>query len=147
MQIAPPDLLSVRVARLRAALAAGELDALVVTSLPNIAYLSGLFASAGALVVAPDTLQVIGDGRYRMALADRARAFAALTPIIFGVGSSYDEAIVAALGPLAGLRTGFEAEHLSVHRHRSITSRLAHYPGWQEGLVETNGIVETLRLT
>lgn len=147
MQIAPPDFLWARVARLRAALVERELDALLVASLPNIAYLSGFFASAGALLITPDTLQVIGDGRYATSLAERAHAFPVLTPIIFGPGSSYDETIAARLGPLAGLRAGFEAEHISVHRHRSITSRLAQYPGWQKGLVETDGMIETLRLT
>lgn len=147
MQVAPADLLSARVARLRMLLAERDLDALLVTSLPNIAYLSGFFASAGALLVTPDTLQVIGDGRYATALADRARAFPALIPIIFDPASSYDEAIVDALAPLAGLRTGIEAAHVSLYRHRSITTRLAHHPGWANGLVETDGIVETLRLT
>jgi Xaa-Pro aminopeptidase len=147
MQFAPADFLSARVARLRTLLEERELDALLVTSLPNIAYLSGFFASAGALLVTPDTLQVIGDGRYATALAARARAFPALTPIVFDPASSYDEAIVEALAPLSGLRTGLEAAHVSLQRHRSITSRLAHHRGWESGLAETDGIIETLRLT
>ena len=147
MRFAPADVLSARVARLRTLLADRHLDALLVTSLPNIAYLSGFFASAGALVVTPDTLQVIGDGRYATALAERARAFPELTPVVFDPGSSYDEAIVDTLTPLAGLRTGLEAPHISLERHRSITGRLAHRAGWGKGFVETSGIVETLRLT
>lgn len=147
MQFAPPDFLSARVARLRSALAGRALDALLVTSLPNIAYLTGFFGSAGALIVTPDTLQVIGDGRYATTLGDRARAFTALAPIVFDAGSSYDETIVSTLAPFAGLRCGFEAEHVSVHRHSSITSRLAHHPGWQSGLTATDGVVEELRLT
>jgi Xaa-Pro aminopeptidase len=147
MQFAPADFLSARVARLRTALSEQALEALLITSLPNIAYLSGFFASAGALIVTRDTLQVIGDGRYATALAERVRAFPALTPIVFEAGSSYDEAIVDALAPLAGLRTGLEAEHLSVKQHRSISARLAPAAGWENGLVETDGIVETLRLT
>jgi Xaa-Pro aminopeptidase len=147
MQFPPADFLAVRVARLRAMLSERELDGLLVTSLPNIAYLAGFFASAGALIVTPDTLQVIGDGRYATALAERVRAFPALTPIVFDAGSSYDEAIVSALAPLGGLRIGLEADHLSVTRHRSISDRLAPLAGWANGLAETDGIVETLRLT
>jgi Xaa-Pro aminopeptidase len=147
MQIAPADVLSVRVERLRALLTTRGLDALVITSLPNIAYVSGFFASAGALIVTRDALWLIADGRYATALVERARAFPALTPVVFAAASSYDEAIVGVLAPLAGLRAGFEAAHLTVQRLRSIAGRLAHLSGWSESLVETAGVVEELRLT
>lgn len=162
MRIAPADILAARVERLRTALAARELDALLVTSLPNIAYLTGFFASAAALIVTRDTVQVIGDGRYATTLRERAHAFPAIEPFIFDPGSTYDEAIVTVLADLAGVRTGFEAAHLSVHRHRSIAGRLAHAarpdrtparpdptPNWHGpgSLAETDGIVEELRLT
>jgi Xaa-Pro aminopeptidase len=146
MQIAPADFLSVRVERLRARLAAKGLDALIVTSLPNIAYLSGLFASAGALIVTRDRLWVVGDGRYATALAERAQAFPGLTPIVFDSTSSYDESIVDILAPLAGLRAGFEAAHVTVQRLRSIAGRLARVSGWSDGLMETTDVVEELRL-
>ncbi len=173
MRIAPADYLEPRVARLRAALQQRSLDALLVTSLPNIAYLTGFFASAAALVVTPDSLQVIGDGRYAGALLSRVEDFPLLTPTILDPGASYDEAIVSVLASLAGLRVGFEATHTSVHRHRGITARLAYikvsprvaplaHPSTSHGatpnpskgrgegqreLVETEGLVEELRLT
>ena len=56
MRIAPPDVLAPRLERLHAALAGRTLDARIVTTLPNIAYLSGLFASAGILVVTAERL-------------------------------------------------------------------------------------------
>jgi Xaa-Pro aminopeptidase len=172
MRIAPADYLEARVARLRAALQHRSLDALLVTSLPNIAYLTGFFASAAALVVTPDSLLVIGDGRYASVLLGRAQDFPALTPTILDPGASYDEAIVSVLAPLAGLRVGFEAAHTSVHRHRSIAARLAYIKvsprpaplarpstslgatltpskGRSQGpfeLIETEGLVEELRL-
>jgi Xaa-Pro aminopeptidase len=68
-------------------------------------------------------------------------------PIIFGPTSSYDEAIVDALAPLAGLRIGFEASHVTVQQHRSITERLGRRSDRSDGLIETDGIVEALRLT
>jgi Xaa-Pro aminopeptidase len=154
MRIAPADYLEARVARVRVALQQRSLDALLVTSLPNVAYLTGFFASAAALVVAPDSLQVIGDGRYASVLLSRMDDFPLLTPTILDPGASYDEAIVSVLAPLAGLRVGFEAAHTSVHRHRGIAARLAYITGWQSGpapagwgLVETDSIVEELRLT
>ena len=147
MRIASADYLEARVARLRLALRDRSLDALLVTSLPNVAYLTGFFASAGALVVTPDSLQVIGDGRYASALRDRTLAFPEITPTVLDGTSSYDEAIVSVLGPLADLRVGFESIHTSVHRHRSITSRLAYIKGERQPLVETEDMVEHLRLT
>jgi Xaa-Pro aminopeptidase len=147
MRIAPADILAARVERLRRLLSTRALDALLVTTLPNIAYLSGFFASAAALLIARDSLQVIGDGRYATVLSERARAFPAITPVILETGSSYDEAIVAALQPLAGLKVGFEASHLTVQRHHAITARLRQHSGWGEGLLATDGMVEALRLT
>ncbi len=64
MPIAPPDRHLARYARLREDLRAASLDALIVTSLPNIAYLTGLFASTAALVASADRLALIVDGRY-----------------------------------------------------------------------------------
>jgi Xaa-Pro aminopeptidase len=147
MQIAPAENLGARVARVRRALEARQLDAFVVTSLPNIAYLTGFFASAAALVMTPERLIGIGDGRYASVLRARADAFPTLSPVILEPGASYDEAIVTTLAPLAGLRVGFEAAHTSVQRYRSITGRLAQHQGWSNGLAETDGIVEDHRLT
>ena len=50
MQIAPPEFHLARHARVREDLRAASLDALIVTSLPNLAYLTGLFATAGAAI-------------------------------------------------------------------------------------------------
>ena len=96
MLIAPAEWLEARVRKLRLTMERQGLDALIVTSLPNIAYLTGLFASAAAMVVAPDDLVLIGDGRYATALQDRAAAYPAISPRLVDTGSSYDEAIVAA---------------------------------------------------
>ncbi len=147
MLIAQADFLDARVQRLRQLLARQELDALIVTSLPNIAYLTGFFASAAALVVTPDRLLLIGDGRYATTLDARAAAFPAITPALVGTGSSYDETIVSAVAPLAGLRVGVESAHLSVQRYRSLLARLAQGSGWSSGLAETEALVEELRLT
>ena len=53
MQIAPPEFHFARHA-VREDLRAASLDALIVTSLPNLAYLTGLYpAAAGAAIVSP----------------------------------------------------------------------------------------------
>ena len=54
-----------RISRLREALAAAECDALLVTSLVNVRYLTGFTGSAALLLVRPDDLVFVTDGRYR----------------------------------------------------------------------------------
>ncbi len=146
MLIAPSEFLAARLARLQASLDEHQLDALVVTSLPNIAYLTGFFASSAVLIVTKDRLDLIGDGRYADVLAHRAADSPMVRPLVIEQSSSYDETLVGVLASLAGLRTGFEASHMSVQRHRSVTARLVAIDGWSAGLVETDGLIEQLRL-
>jgi Xaa-Pro aminopeptidase len=60
----PPDRRSERQAGLRGALKADGLDALLVTHLPNIRYLTGFTGSAALLLVRPDATTLITDFRY-----------------------------------------------------------------------------------
>jgi Xaa-Pro aminopeptidase len=145
MRVAPVEAFAGRIARLRQELAGATLDALVVTSLPNVAYLSGFFASAAALVVTTDRLALIGDGRYAETLAARARACAFVESIVIPPGVSYEDALVDVLSPFQGLRVGFEAAYLTVSRHRYLSERLTHR-GWKAALVESVGLVERLRV-
>ena len=144
MQIAPVERLVARVARLRSSLTSRQLDALVVTSLPNIAYLTGFFATAAALVVTHDHLALIGDGRYASNLASRADEWPEIRAVLLPTGSSYDQTLVDVLESLRGLNIGVEAAHLTVQRYRYISTALA-ARGIQEPLSETDGIVEELR--
>jgi Xaa-Pro aminopeptidase len=145
MRIAPPDALAARVSRLQALLADRQLDAVIVTNLPNIAYLTGFFASAAAVVATKDHMVLIGDGRYAQALEARAQEWSFIRPVELQPGSSYDQAIVDAIEPLKGLRIGFEATHLTVRRHRFFASALIDR-GWRTPLIETDGVVEELRV-
>lgn len=145
MRIAPPDILSARHGALSAALAARELDAVVVTSLSNIAYLTGFFASAAALVATRDALLLIGDGRYAQPLTDRARAYPSIHAIELATGASYDQTLVETMLPLLGARVGFESSHLTVRRHRFVVAQLAQR-GWTAELIDADGLVEGLRV-
>jgi Xaa-Pro aminopeptidase len=145
MQIAPPEIHVARLNALRTALERAGLDALVVTSLPNIAYLTGFFASASALIATGSELRLIGDGRYAEALAERARDFPAIRPIELPAGASYDQSVVDALAALRGLRVGFEAGHLTVRRHQFLTKKLES-AGWGDGLIATDDVVDGLRI-
>jgi Xaa-Pro aminopeptidase len=144
MRIAPPDILSARLGALRAAMAARGIDAVIVSSLPNIAYLTGFFASAGALVVSGDRVVLIGDSRYGAALAERGRTIPSIQAIELGPGVSFDESVVETVAPLRGLRVGFETSHLTVRRYRYVVAALES-TGWSDELVDADGIVDSLR--
>ncbi len=144
MEIAPPDVLGPRVDRLQALLDARGLDALVVVSLPNIAYVTGFFASAAALVVTSEALLLLADGRYAQPLADRSAEWPLIRPVAVPSSASYDEVVIDSLAPLRGLKVGFEAAHTSVTRHRRLTAGLA-AKGWTYPLFEADGVIEELR--
>jgi Xaa-Pro aminopeptidase len=63
-----------RLPRLRAALGASELPALLVTSRPNVRYLTGFTGSAGMLLVTADDALLVTDGRYRTQSAEQVEA-------------------------------------------------------------------------
>jgi Xaa-Pro aminopeptidase len=60
------------------------------------------------------------------------------------VSGSYDAALSQALAAMPGARVGFEAAHLSVHRHAGLTARLG-TAGEAPRLEATEGIVEEAR--
>jgi Xaa-Pro aminopeptidase len=144
MQLAPPDHHLARRARLGDDLRAESLDALLVTSLPNVAYLTGLFATAGAVVASPHRLTLIVDGRYRTAAHARANDLDGLEVVQLPTSGSYDEAIVAVLGTLGNVRVGFEEGHITVRQHRSLLAKLADTRSGVD-LVATEGLVERRR--
>ena len=63
-----------RVPRLRARLGEAGCDALLVTNLVNIRYLTGFTGSAAYLLVLPDDLLFVTDGRYRDRSAEELAA-------------------------------------------------------------------------
>jgi len=136
-----------RAARLRALhtrLAHDELDALVVTHLANIFYLSRFRGSAGILLVMPGRATLIIDGRYVAAvrtLVDSDTDGAGMA--VVQVESSYEETLCAALSASGASRVGIEAEHMTLARYDWLEQTLA---GSGVMLRPTTGIVEAGRL-
>lgn len=144
MRVAPPDLHLARHARLRDDLEAASLDALVITSLPNIAYLTGLFASTAALVVSKDRLALVVDGRYLPTANARAEDLGNLDIVNVQTGSSQDEELAAILRAFSQRRVGFESAHMTVKQHVGLRARLTVADADVE-LVAAEGLVETRR--
>jgi Xaa-Pro aminopeptidase len=140
-----------RLDRLRAALHPGApgpggagsevADALVVTSLTNIRYLTGFTGSAGMLfVLAADTV-LVTDGRYAQQSEEQTRA-AGVDVRIEVVPAARQAEVATELVRRAGPgRVGLEAAHVSWARQRTMAETW--FPGVE--LVPTVGLVEGLR--
>lgn len=156
MRLAPRDTLAARHTRLRLALQGAHLDALVVTHLPNVFYLTNFLGTAGVAVVTGDRLYLLLDFRYSGAAREMWDSPSGCPDAeIVPVERSYDEALVALIKRLAPARLGIEGTNVSVHRAyqlaRSLDARLD--VGKEDSgsagvmsLVSTEGIVERLRL-
>mgnify|MGYP000609044475 CR=1 FL=1 len=90
-----------RLGRLRGTFDGGGVDALIVTNLTNVRYLTGFTGSAGLVVVTPDRAVLVTDGRYgEQAPAQVAAAGAPVTVEVSG--TEQDKIVASALtGTLA----------------------------------------------
>jgi Xaa-Pro aminopeptidase len=70
----PPMDVAARAERLRAGFDQAGVDALLVTRLPNVAYLTGFTGSAAMLLVGPEDLVFVTDGRYAEQSAEQLGA-------------------------------------------------------------------------
>ena len=145
MSHAPTDALSRRHHAIRADIAARGLDALVVTALPNVLYLTNFTGTAGIVVITADTLHFLTDSRYA-AMVKAAQSAACACPglELSLVDGSYDAALAGAIASLPNAGIGFEAAHVSVSRHQWLTAALARARADTE-LVATQGDDEGAR--
>ena len=142
----PASLLSARVATVRARCAGLGLEALAVTHLPSVAYLSGFHGSAGVLVVASSSLVLITDGRYRAALEDLAANGSLPAGLDIRIARGAFEPEVIDVARAAGVpRLGIEASYLPVGQWTRLRAA-GGSAGRSVEIVETEGIVESARL-
>jgi Xaa-Pro aminopeptidase len=146
MSHAPTDLLDRRHQAIRQTLAARQIDALLVTSLPNVLYLTNFKGSSAAVLLTAERLMFITDFRYITAIeATRGTPWECPALDLVRVDQSYDETVATTLITTATARVGFEAAHLTVGRHHWLQQRLAG-AGSHLDLVATEGVVETARV-
>ncbi|HEX6570253.1 MAG TPA: Xaa-Pro peptidase family protein, partial [Acidimicrobiales bacterium] len=136
----PPMDVADRSVRLRARLDDAGCDALLVSNLTNVRYLTGFTGSAALLLVTRDGLVFVTDGRYR----DQASSELATARVAAQVeiGRTSDEQREILAGPVAALpRLGLEAEAVTWAQQRRYAAE------WFAGteLVATEGLVEDLR--
>lgn len=146
MAHAPTDCLHRRHQRVRAAMAERSLDALVITSLPNITYLTNFSGSAAILVVTSDRLLFLTDSRYVGEVAEMKRAGQADPDLeLVAVGGSYDATLVGVLTTIASARIGVEGAHLVVSRYNWLSEKMQESPTSLR-LLPTDGLVEAARV-
>ncbi len=128
-----------RAARLRSQLADAGCDALVVTRLPNVRYLTGFTGSAGVVLVTPDGLLLLTDGRYTTQSHEQIEA-AGVDASIDIVASQTLQLERIAERCTSGSRVGLEAHGVTWSQQRAFADAL-------EGrtLVATEDLVEGLR--
>lgn len=115
-------------------------DALVVTNLANGRWLTGFSGSAMVVVLTPEDLLVITDGRYAtQAPAELEAAGVDGRVVIANRGADQQEAAAAAVA--GSSRIALEADHISWSRHRTFAGE------WfaDAELVPSTGVIERLR--
>jgi Xaa-Pro aminopeptidase len=127
-----------RLPRLRDRFGAAGVDALVVTNLANIRYVTGFTGSAGILVVRGEAAVFVTDGRYRDQAADQLGAAGVEADIVIAATNANAALAKAAVG---ATRVGLEASDVSWSAQRRYADGT--FPGAE--LVATDGLVEGLR--
>ena len=129
-----------RADRLRAGLADAGCDALLITRLVNIRYLTGFTGSAALLLVLAGDLVFVTDGRYGEQSAEQLGA--AGVPATIEVSTTMTGQQAALQAAARGVaRLGLEAESVTWAQQRRFASDW--FPGAE--LVPTTGLVEGLR--
>jgi Xaa-Pro aminopeptidase len=143
-EVVPMDVVG-RVPRLRAAMARPDdldgVDALVVTKLVNVRYLTGFTGSAGLVLVLPDELLLVTDGRYGQQAAEQLEAAGVAARIVVA-GVEQREVVGEAVRTAGVSRLALEADAVTWAQQR------AYAESWFAGieLVATTGLVDDLRL-
>ncbi len=132
-----------RLERLRARLEEAKVDALIVTNLANVRYLSGFSGSAGVVVVSASGALLTTDGRYRTQSAEQVEAAGVAGALEIAIGNAEDQrsAIRAALRAAGATTVGLEAEDVTWAASRRWREL---FEGDAQG-VPVTGTVEALR--
>jgi Xaa-Pro aminopeptidase len=133
-----PMAIAARAAPVRTRMAGAGADALLVTRLPNVRYLTGFTGSAGILVVAAEELVFVTDGRYDTQAREQLGAVGVDARIESAPASAQSELLTRVVAPFRCL--GLEAHGVTWAQQR----------GWARAftgneLVATEDLVEGVR--
>ncbi len=144
-----------RLERARQRMRDSAVDALVVTHLPNIRYLTGFVGTAGLAVLMPASCVLVVDFRYQAVarhLVQSTPELAAHVKVVVPV-KSYDETLADVLRASGARRIGIEAAWMPVSRFNRLSSALAgsaptplRSPDGCPALVATERVIEADRV-
>ncbi|ORX02319.1 X-Pro dipeptidase [Mycobacterium triplex] len=125
---------------LKSQIGAKGLDAMLVTDLINVRYLSGFSGSNGALLVFADDREAIlaTDGRYRTQAAAQA------PDLEVAIERAVGRYLAGKAGDAGVSKLGFESNVVTVDGFDALTSEIGEHGGKTE-LVRAAGMVEALR--
>ncbi len=121
---------------IRSRLADHEADALAITNLTNVRWLTGFTGSNGSVALLPDRLVLITDGRYRDRAADELAAAGVAGEVVAGFTQTEQHAMFVRQFSAVG-RVGVEASSLTHGRWSALAADLS--------LVAADGLVEDAR--
>jgi Xaa-Pro aminopeptidase len=128
-----------RADRLRAQIAGAGCEALLVTSLVNVRWLTGFTGSAARVLVLPDELVLVTDGRYGDQAELELHAAGVDGRVVVGRSQAAQRDLLVDAAAAVG-RLGLEAEHVSWAAQQGYAGAFDHAT-----LVATNDLVEGLR--
>jgi Xaa-Pro aminopeptidase len=133
-----PMTVAARAGRVRTQLSASGADALLVTRLPNVRYLTGFTGSAGVLLVGNEELVFVTDGRYDTQSREQLAAAGVDARVEIAGAAAQTELLTRLVAPYP--RLGLEAHGVTWAQQRTWSSAFAPVE-----LVATDEIVEGVR--
>ena len=125
-----------RLAALRAALTAQQVDGILLTNLPNIRYLTGFSGSNALVAVTATSILLVTDFRYQTQVKEEVGDFARVTIDLASVWNAFWRI----LPEMAATTMAFESAHLA---HREFARLLQQGDKWMWR--PTTDVVESLR--
>jgi Xaa-Pro aminopeptidase len=126
-----------RLVALRRKLGESHLDALIVSSLPSIRYLTGFSGSSGLLCVSAGTALFYSDFRYR---EQAAAEIGDLAVVSIDNGSAWERLFLTLASHVPSGSVGYEADHLTAREAVRLSD-----PSRPWRFTATGGLVEKLR--
>ncbi len=128
-----------RADRVRAGFDGAEVDALLVTDLTNVRYLTGFTGSAGRVLLTAERMLLVTDGRYAAQAPDQVAQAGVAAEVEVALTLADQDCILADAVP-ADARLGLEAASVTWAAQR----RYGRDP-WRHTLVPTEEVVEAVR--
>ena len=126
-----------RVKRVSEALSARSIDALLVTDIPNVFYLTGFTGDTAAAVVKDGECSILVDPRFTV----QAQQQCDTSTVVEYVGKSTIAAVAELINELKPSRFGYESDNITISAYRALRSMVDR----TISASSTSGVIEKLR--